>query len=130
MPDHTFECGAADGPKALERWTERMPRQRPRPRPFAEIVGAVADRNAGALMARARLANRLAKTSSTGRARRVAYRAKVAALLALRDRFPARVAVEPDPMLPAFVLVRVTAARFTLHAPVERFAEGGARCAA
>lgn len=106
-----------------------MHRQKPRPRPFAEIVGAVAERNAGALMARARLANRLAK-SSERRARRLAYAVKVGALLALRDRFPERVAVDRDPMLPAFVVVKVAASRFGLHAPVERFAEGGARCAA
>ena len=106
-----------------------MLRQRSNRRPFAEIVGAVAEPNASALMARARLANRLAKISER-HARRLAYAVKLGALLALRDRFPERVAVEPDPMLPAFVLVRVMTAQFTLHAPVERFVEGGARCAA
>jgi hypothetical protein len=105
-----------------------MPRQRPHP--FVEIVGAVAERNASTLMARARLANRIAKACSTGPSRRLAYGVKVDALLALRDRFPQYVAVDRDPMLPKFVLVRVTRTGFTLHAPVDRFAEGGAACAA
>lgn len=106
-----------------------MDRQRCALRPFAEIVGAVAERNAGTLMARARLANRLAKTSE-GRARRLAYAVKTGALVALKNRFPERVAIDLDPMLPSFVVVSVPTARFGLHAPVERFVEGGAACTA
>lgn len=99
-------------------------------RTFRETVGHEADVNAERLMRRARLANRIAK-SSEGRARRAAYRVKAAALVGLRERFPHRVELEADPLLPTFVIVRVTDSRFGLHAPAELFGvEGGLSCAA
>jgi hypothetical protein len=96
---------------------------------FQETLARVSERNAAALMRRARLANRLAKTSER-HGRRNAYAVKVRALSALRERFPERVTVLADPMLPRFVVVAIPAARFGLHAPVEVFAAGGDRCAA
>lgn len=92
---------------------------------FRDTLARVADRNATALMRRARVANSLAKQASEGggrrRARRNAYTAKVLALEALVLRFPNRVRVAVDPMMPLFVVVAVEASRFGLHAPASRF---------
>lgn len=105
-----------------------MARKRSFARPFTGIVDGVAERNAATLMARARLANRIAKTSE-GRGRRLAYGVKTGALQALHARFPDRVELAVDPVIPKFVLVRVPELRFGLHAPADRF-ERGVACAA
>lgn len=87
---------------------------------FGDVVASLADRNAAALMRRARRANQIAKTV-VSRARRNAYAAKSSALEALALRFTDRTRVEADPLLPAYVLVRVDSARFALHAPASNF---------
>ncbi|MCC6743526.1 MAG: hypothetical protein IT175_06660 [Acidobacteria bacterium] len=90
---------------------------------FRDTVARLADRNADALMRRARRANRIAK-SAVYHARANAYLAKSLALEALALRFADRTTVEVDPYLPAYVLVRVEDARFALHAPASRFRPG------
>ena len=78
--------------------------------------------NAGRLMHRALTANRHAKTIS-GRARTLAYRVKTDALVSLRSRFPDHVTLQRDDKQPHMIVVAVTAARFGLHAPAQKFTE-------
>lgn len=87
---------------------------------FGRILEQVADENAGRLMAKARLANRVAK-SLAGTGRRRAYRVKAGALITLSEKFPERVEVRPDAAQPGFVVVTVRQAWFGLHAPDEYF---------
>ena|SRR5215203_4477080 len=97
--------------------------QKARPTTFRETLASVSDRNAVALMSRARIANRVAKTAERY-GRRNAYDAKTRALVALVRGFPDRFAVTVDPMLPSFVVVRAPDLRFGLHAPASRFPSG------
>ncbi len=83
---------------------------------FGIILADVAATNSGRLMARATIANRLAKTLK-GRARTRAYGVKHSALLRLSTRFAKDVTVRSDPQVPGFVIVTVQNACFGLHAP-------------
>jgi hypothetical protein len=95
-------------------------------RTFNQILTRLAAQNAKRLLEKARAANRLAKSAPDGRARRRAYRVKVAALLDLRRHFPARTSVTTDPRIPSFVIVEYasphTGVRSGLHAPARDFA--------
>ena len=89
---------------------------------FVELLQGLEGANACRLMERARAANRIAKTVDTARARRGAYRVKHRALLALKERFPSKMAVCPDPQYGSlFVLVKDRESRFGLHAPARFF---------
>ena len=92
-------------------------RERPN---FQDILGDVATLNARRLMARARLANRLAK-SLRGQNRWSAYTLKSRALFELVARFPERVRIVNDTRTPRFVVVKVPRDRFGLHAPAGLF---------
>jgi hypothetical protein len=93
---------------------------------FKRLLAQTAPDNAGHLMHRARMANRLAKTVR-GRARTLAYQVKVDALVALSSRFPDRVTLRADVRQSRMVVVAIPAARFGLHAPRENFAAGEGR---
>ena len=96
-------------------------------RTFRELLKGLEGDNAGKLMARARTANRIAKTVQTARARLGAYRVKHNALLALKEKFPAKVTVNPDPQYGTyFVLVKNIESRFGLHAPARLFERAAA----
>lgn len=91
---------------------------------FKAIVERVAQGNAGRLMAKARTANRLAKSAQTRQTRLGAYDVKHRALVALKEKFTADVKVSLDPQYGTyFVLVRDARSRFGLHAPARFFAE-------
>jgi hypothetical protein len=93
-------------------------------RNFKSIVERVAQANAGRLMGKARVANRLAKCAQTKQTRLGAYGVKHRALLALKEKFPGEVTVSLDPQYGTyFVLVRAGRSRFGLHAPARVFAE-------
>jgi len=93
---------------------------------FSDILRRTERDNAQRLMERAALANRLAKSATQGDARRRAYRVKTDALHSLSRRFPKRVQVERDPVIPSFVVVLyrddASRTRFGLHAPAAEFA--------
>ena len=99
-----------------------MKRQNGNAPTFERLLAQTAPDNAGRLMHRARMANRLAKTVRSSRARTLAYQVKTDALVALRTRFPDRVTLRTDVRQPSMVVVAVPAARFGLHAPRENFA--------
>jgi hypothetical protein len=89
---------------------------------FRDIVAQSASENAGKIMRKARMANRLAKQLE-GRAKMKAYQVKHIALVALASRFPAEVAVSYDPHAPELVIVSWPPAFFSLHAPAAQFEE-------
>lgn len=72
--------------------------------------------NRNALMKRAFLANRIAKTAR-GFSRKNAYLVKDKALNAIIKKFPNEVEFRTDPTLPETVVVRVMRTKFGLHAP-------------
>lgn len=89
---------------------------------FKNILERVAPSNAGFLMNKARLANKLAKSATTKRTRLAAYSVKTNALLALQASFPGSVTVNPDPQYGSyFVLVKAQNSSFGLHAPARFF---------
>lgn len=90
---------------------------------FGGILSNVRAENSRRLMARAAIANRLAK-SIGGRARARAYSVKHSALLRLSQRFPNEVTIHSDPYTPGFVVVIVQSCRFGLHAPAGHFEQG------
>ena len=99
-------------------------------RTFRSILTQVESHNQQQLMARARLANRIAKVVG-GKARESAYQVKTNALIALRLHFLNCVCITNDTRLPRFLVVNIIAARFTLHAPAEYFSNGrGEQCTA
>ena len=104
---------------------KRMKRPEVRAQTFNQILKRLERQNAERLIEKARTANRLAKSAPDSRARRRAYRVKVAALLNLRRRFPTRTSVLPDPRIPSFVIVKYaspqTGVRCGLHAPAHVF---------
>lgn len=85
-------------------------------RSFANILEQVASQNSARLIARARLANRLAK-SGEGRSRAKAYQIKNQALKAFASRFPDRVFIERDPNQPWLFLVHFRSTQWALHMP-------------
>lgn len=89
---------------------------------FGIILAGVGPTNSLRLMARATIANRLAKTLR-GRARTRAYGVKHSALLSLSTRFAEDVTVRNDPQVPGFVIVSVRNACFGLHAPGPVFSD-------
>jgi hypothetical protein len=103
-----------------------MKRPRAQSQTFSQILTRLETQNAERLLEKARVANRLAKSTPDGRARRRAYRVKVDALLNLRRRFPTRTSVTTDPRIPSFVIVAYaspqTGVRCGLHAPASDFA--------
>ena len=90
---------------------------------FKGLLELAARSNAGQLMHRAHIANRLAKSVS-GRARRAAYRVKTDALVTIKKRFPDQVELLSDDRQPRMVVVVIAAAHFGLHAPAQEFATG------
>ena len=95
---------------------------RQRRQTFRAILAKVEKSNSEKLMCRARVANRIAKSVQTARARTSAYRVKHNALVALEGRFPGRVKVSLDPQYGTyFVSVKVSDSRFALHAPASHF---------
>lgn len=89
---------------------------------FKNILERVAPANAGRLMSKARLANKLAKSAMTKQTRIGAYNVKTKALLALQASFPGSVTVNPDPQYGSyFVLVKAQNSSFGLHAPARFF---------
>lgn len=99
-----------------------MQKRSPHSRSFRQIVASEEPRNAARLMARASIANRIAKMSF-GHPRQGAYRVKTQALTGLAERFPDRVSVAIDYNTPGFVLVTVPREQFGLHAPAALFAQ-------
>ena len=96
--------------------------KRERRQTFRDILAEVGKANAQQLMNRAWIANRIAKTAQTGRARVFAYRVKTDALVMLDKRFAEAVTVSPDSRCGSrFVLVKVRHSNFGLHAPASRF---------
>jgi hypothetical protein len=97
---------------------------------FDQIRERVAGQNAAAIMARARTANRLAKTLQ-GRHRAAAYSVKNDALLALFRTFPDNVRILRDPAEPNFVVLALRSSGLGLHVPATHFTNGGnEQCAA
>ena len=75
---------------------------------FRELYEGLGGDNAGKLMDRARTANRIAKTVQNARARLGAYRVKHNALLALKEKFPAKVTVSLDPQCGSYFVLNQT----------------------
>jgi hypothetical protein len=97
---------------------------------FSQILDRVAEQNAATMMARARTANRLAKTLQ-GRHRATAYSVKNDALLALFRTFPDNVRILRDPAEPNFIVLALGASGLGLHAPATHFTNGrNEECAA
>ena len=89
---------------------------------FRQLLDRVAQQNAAAIMARARTANRLAKTLE-GRPRAKAYSVKNDALQALFRTFPDDVRIMRDPAEPNFVVLVLRSSGLGLHAPATQLAD-------
>lgn len=72
--------------------------------------------NRNALMNRAFLANRIAKTVK-GTSRNSSYAVKTKALNAIIQKFPNDIELAADETLPEMVVVKVVRTKFGLHAP-------------
>ncbi len=85
---------------------------------FQQILNKAEDRNLQSLIAKARTANRLAKTASSGKTKQTAYQVKANALRGLKRNFPQQVSVENDwKHGSGIVLIEVASKGFGLHAP-------------
>lgn len=84
---------------------------------FNEILKQTGQTNSRKLMAKARLANRLAKMSR-GRNRQNAYSVKAKALKFLVEKMPNNVSVRQDIKLTEFVIVELKNAQSGLHTPI------------
>lgn len=84
---------------------------------FNEILIQTGWKNSGKLMAKARLANRLAKTSR-GRNRRIAYGVKAKALKFLVEKMPNKVSIRQDIKLTEFVVIELRNTQSGLHTPI------------
>lgn len=83
---------------------------------FSKILEQAELKNSQRLMAKARLANRLAK-KSRGANRQTAYRIKATALCSLVKRLPHHVRVFKDIKLTDFVIVELNREPSGLHLP-------------
>lgn len=84
---------------------------------FSEILKQTGRTNSRTLMAKARLANRLAK-QTRGKNRRNAYEVKAKALKFLVEKMPNRVSVRKDIKLTEFVVVELLKEQTGLHTPI------------
>lgn len=91
---------------------------------FNELLANLELQNAQSLIARARVANRLAKTAS-GSSRAAAYKIKSQAARALINKIPTRIKLRKDkrPAMKNFVVVEFRGAKLSLHVPQEFVAE-------
>ncbi len=83
---------------------------------FSKILERTERKNSERLMARARLANKLAKKSH-GASRKVAYHVKSKALCSLVKNLSGRVRVSKDIRLTDFVVVELKSEQSGLHLP-------------
>lgn len=83
---------------------------------FRRVLNEVASANAVKLIEKARIANKLAK-SLRGKSRNAAYAVKTKAVFALAGSFPEELLIENDFSTPGFLIIRVPARSFALHAP-------------
>lgn len=86
--------------------------------PFSEILRKTADKNSQKLMAKARMANRLAKVLK-GENRRRAYSIKSRTLCGLICNLPNTVNISRDFRLKDFVVVELKTQHSGLHLPVD-----------
>lgn len=84
---------------------------------FNEILKETGRTNSKCLMAKARLANRLAKISR-GRNRRNAYSVKAKVLKFLVEKMPNKVSIRQDIKLTEFVVVELKNTQSGLHTPI------------
>lgn len=83
---------------------------------FSHLLQKTERMNRNALMSRAFLANRIAKTAK-GASRNNSYAVKTKALNAIIEKFPNEVEFRNDEAFPEMVVVNVVHTRFGLHAP-------------
>lgn len=83
---------------------------------FSNIVQKAERKNRNALVCRALLANRIAK-SARGFSRRNSYSVKAKALYAIVEKFPNEVEIREDSLLPEMVVVSLLNTNFGLHTP-------------
>ena len=84
---------------------------------FSEILNRTGRNNSKQLMAKARLANRLAR-QARGKNRRNAYNVKAKALKFLVEKMPNLVSVRKDIKLTEFVVVELLKEQTGLHTPI------------
>ncbi|MDQ3748724.1 MAG: hypothetical protein M3367_06905 [Acidobacteriota bacterium] len=85
---------------------------------FSEILKQTGAEHSKTLMAKARLANNLAKRARDGASRQSAYSAKAKALSSLVKNLPETVRVAKDIKLTDFVVVELHREQSGLHLPV------------
>lgn len=83
---------------------------------FSQLLQRTERNNRNALMKKAFLANRLAKTTK-GMSKIISYGVKTKALNAIIEKFPNEVELNNDEAFPEMVVVNVTQTRFGLHIP-------------
>jgi hypothetical protein len=88
-------------------------------RTFSDTLKNLAQENSEKLMAKARLANRLAKRFK-GKNRRNAYSIKANALCSLVKFLPNKISIRKDIKLTEFVVVELKNANSGLHLPIEK----------
>ena len=84
---------------------------------FSEILKQTGRINSKTLMAKARLANKIAKRTR-GKNRRIAYKVKAEALKFLVEKMPNRVSIRQDIQLTEFVVVELENSQSGLHTPI------------
>ncbi len=89
---------------------------------FSEILKQTGQRNSRTLMAKARLANKIAKRSQ-GRNRQNAYRLKAEVLKFLVEKLPNCVSVKRDIKLTEFFVVELKREQTGLHTPISNLQE-------
>ena len=88
-------------------------------RTFSDTLNFLAQENSEKLMAKARLANKLAKRSK-GKNRQNAYLVKASALCGLVKSLPNKITISKDIRLTDFVVVELKNAQSGLHLPIEK----------
>jgi protein-arginine kinase len=88
-------------------------------RTFSNTLKNLAQENSEKLMAKARLANNLAKRFR-GKNRRNAYSVKANALCGLIKYLPNKISIREDIKLTEFVVVELKNAQSGLHLPIEK----------
>lgn len=83
---------------------------------FSHLLKKTERMNRNALMSKAFLANRIAKTAR-GSSRNISYAVKTKALNAIIEKFPKEVELLNDDAFPEMVVVQVVQTKFGLHAP-------------